>query len=269
MMCLNPMVIQVTGRGDMIVPCGQCRWCRVLRSSNWAMRMMHEVESWDSSVFITLTYNNDFLPGDRNLSKREFQLFIKRLRKEVVTKIKYYGCGEYGEKYGRPHYHAIVFGVSCNDVRIIEKAWPFGFVKVGNVTSKSCKYVSKYINKAPLGKSRIKEIEDGRVPPFQLSSKGLGLSWLMENVDRVGAQGIRYHGKQKSLPRYYIKKLKERGVLQDRIVEESRLESLQASNKLHQDLRAKGISFYDYLEARIEDVKSKDSLYSRIDSDNQ
>ena len=63
---------------------------------------------------MTLTYRNEFLPNDNQLSVRDVQLFIKRVRKllgteigyEYVRPIKVIYSGEYGKKNTkRPHYH--------------------------------------------------------------------------------------------------------------------------------------------------------------------
>ena len=51
------------------------------------------------------------------LKKSDFQKFIKRLRKDYD--IKYFACGEYGDKTLRPHFHAILFGVNFSDDKII------------------------------------------------------------------------------------------------------------------------------------------------------
>jgi hypothetical protein len=63
----------------------------------------------DRSAFLTLTYADKMLPADRSISVKHWQLFAKRLRKEVGP-FRFYHVGEYGEKKGRPHYHAMIFG---------------------------------------------------------------------------------------------------------------------------------------------------------------
>lgn len=73
---------------------------------------MLETSMHKQNMFITLTYDNNHIPADGSIDKRELQLFFKRLRKKInPIKIKYLACGEYGEKFGRPHYHACVCGV--------------------------------------------------------------------------------------------------------------------------------------------------------------
>ena len=80
------------------IPCGQCIGCRLDRSRDWATRCVHEASLHENNSFITLTYNNENLPEDRSLHKKDFQDFMKRLRKKFHNKkIRYYHCGEYGE----------------------------------------------------------------------------------------------------------------------------------------------------------------------------
>ena len=68
------------------VPCGQCAGRRLDQSKQWALRCVHEAQVHDENCFITLTYNNENLPKDGSLNKRDFQLFMKRLIKEMEVK---------------------------------------------------------------------------------------------------------------------------------------------------------------------------------------
>lgn len=125
---------------------------------------MHE-----ESCFITLTMNDEYLSSRENpysLDKSEFQKFMKRLRKRYGKQIRYFHCGEYGEKNGRPHYHAIIFGMDFEDKELFQirdeirlytsetlaKLWPYGFVTIGEVTIESCAYVARYVTKKINGK---------------------------------------------------------------------------------------------------------------------
>ena len=123
------------------LPCGQCIGCRLERSRQWAMRCMHEAQMYDRNCFVTLTYDDEHLPPNGSLNKRDFQLFMKRLRKRYGSGIRYYQCGEYGELLGRPHHHAILFNFDFDDkvlwsvrdgVRLyrsasLEQLWPHGY----------------------------------------------------------------------------------------------------------------------------------------------
>lgn len=276
MMCLNPMVLHRKGYDDIKVPCGRCRWCRQIRSNHWAMRMMHESEYWKEKVFITLTYNNINLPIDGQLRPEHLRDFIKRIRKMLgCRKIKYFACGEYGKKYGRPHYHLVVFGLGLEKV-LIEKEWSMGFVKVGLVNYKTCRYVSKYITKTALGKSRKEDIKNGKVPEFQRCSHGIGLSWVMERNERIARKGISYKGKQVSLPRYYVHKLREKGIVPVSIIDDVSADEMQRiSERFRQnDLigntrETDNTRYLELLNQRIEESKSEIALYGALDKDNQ
>ena len=110
-------------RGQSLdLPCGQCIGCRLERSRQWAVRCMHEASLYPENSFLTLTYDDAHLPVGRTLVKSDFQDFMKRLRKSIVPKrVRYYHCGEYGEKFQRPHYHALLFGYSSPDRIIFSK----------------------------------------------------------------------------------------------------------------------------------------------------
>lgn len=176
------------------LPCGQCIGCRKERSRQWAVRCMHEAQLHEENCFITLTFNDENLPKDMSLRKMDFQLFMKRLRKVTHPGIRYYACGEYGEKNNRPHYHALLFGYDFPDKKFfserngnrvftsdtLSKVWPFGFAVVGGVAWDSASYVAGYVMKKITGKM-AEEHYNGRVPEFALMSRG---------CKRLGTGGI-------------------------------------------------------------------------------
>ena len=180
--------------------------CRINRGQEWGIRLMHELSYHESSIFLTLTYNDDHVPKDWGLRPSHLQLFFKRLRAEGLA-FKYYACGEYGEEFRRPHYHAIVFGLGKKDEDLIGECWGLGFVSVGYVSQQSINYVTSYVNKKLYGKL-AKDHYGKLIAPFARMSKGLGLSWLKENEDQVLLhQGVRQRGKTVRAPRYYFKHL--------------------------------------------------------------
>lgn len=77
------------------VNCGTCSECRISKSKDWSARCYLESLNWPKNCFITLTYNNENLPKNRSLVKRDLQLFWKNLRKRGY-KVRYMACGEYG-----------------------------------------------------------------------------------------------------------------------------------------------------------------------------
>lgn len=166
---------------------------------------MHESAYHKASTFVTLTYSDDNLPKDGLLVKKHFQDWLKRLRKAIAPrKIKYFACGEYGDTFNRPHYHAIIFGLSQTDLDIVRKTWPLGFVKLGTVTKASARYVSKYLYK----QQSVDSDSFKKAPPFKLQSAGLGLQYALDNQDKIKKDLYVRSGKSKvAVPRYYRKKL--------------------------------------------------------------
>lgn len=158
------------------VPCGRCTGCRLEYSRQWAVRCMHEAQCHKHNAFITLTYAPEHLPANYSVSKDEVQRFLKRLRKRIGQNIKFFACGEYGEKTQRPHYHAIIFGYDFPDKTLhaknngnllyrsatLEKAWPFGHSLIGDVTFQSAAYVARYVMKKRKGKPDAVDPKTGK-----------------------------------------------------------------------------------------------------------
>ena len=235
MVCIKPITLS----SGITVPCGHCMSCRVNYTSAWKLRLLYELSNWDKALFLTLTYDDLHLPGDLSIHKKELSAFFKRLRSELdydgKGKIKFYACGEYGEKGGlvrngthagkfvkRPHYHAIVFGMSPyseEDKEYIINAWQHRCedwqfdrsrgVKcaIQPVCSEDIGYVTGYVQKKLSGDMGKQEYGD-KEPPFSLMSKGLGLEFALQNADRLRKNGFTYmNGHKICLPRYYRDKL--------------------------------------------------------------
>lgn len=176
------------------LPCGQCIGCRLERSRQWAVRCMHEAQMHEENSFITLTYNDENLPRNNSLVKSDFQDFMKRLRKSIYPKkVRYYHCGEYGDLFKRPHYHALLFGHDFADKKIhaeknsirtytsesLSSLWKAGYSVIGSVTFESAAYVARYVMKKVTGKT-AKEYYGNRIPEYTTMSRrpGIGKSWF-------------------------------------------------------------------------------------------
>lgn len=207
MQCLRPFKT----KEGFTVPCGKCIECRISYSREWSIRLMHELIYSESGSFVTLTYDDGHLPKGGTLVKRDPQLFIKRIRKNLPDrKIKYFLSGEYGDKNGRPHYHAIMFNVAKDDEDIIKKCWKAGIVDVGYVTYDSCRYTADYVLKKYNGK-KAKEVFGNKLVPFRMGSQGIGKRWLEANEEQVLQKlYITMRGVKHALPRYYVKLLGEK-----------------------------------------------------------
>lgn len=177
---------------------------------------------WTDAAFVTLTYADEFLPP--TLKPEDLQKYFKRLRRDLPGRpIKFFACGEYGSaaKGRRPHYHAIIFGLSpVADRKVIQENWPYcdwqaleeterGRRAIGNVTFGSCHYVAGYVMKKLVGE-KAKEVYDanGVVAPFVRMSKGLGLSFALDNKELLTKSlQIGFSGYCVALPRYFRDKL--------------------------------------------------------------
>lgn len=209
MTCTHPLIVKVNGLG-MAVPCGRCIACRVSKTREWAVRLVNELEAHKCASFITLTYDPEHLPKDNGLQKRDLQLFWKRLRKEVnYDRLRYFACGEYGDKYGRPHYHAVLYGLGCDSSsnKLVSDAWGLGLTHSGNVTYQSARYVAQYCQKKLSGQMAENKYQ-GRQAPFALMSKGIGLDYALKNAESIQKNlCVKIDGKPVGLPRYYRKKI--------------------------------------------------------------
>lgn len=216
------------------VPCGQCAGCRLERSRQWAVRLMHEKQSHLFSWFLTLTYRDADLPLGGSLRMRDVQLFLKRVRKHCSgVRIRYFYCGEYGDKTDRPHYHMILFGPDFPDRRVVNRRekgdlyesdqltalWGHGNVWIGAVTPETCAYTARYIMKKMTGEKAKEhyevivgatgEIVD-RVPEFVCMSRkpGIGKEWYDQfKSDVYPSDNVVVRGKVAKPPRYYDRQL--------------------------------------------------------------
>lgn len=244
MACYHPIQAYQTADGSVVfselrrydtvrslqVPCGQCVGCRLERSRQWAMRCLHESSLYKRNSFITLTYDDKHLPENGSLRYEDFQLFMKRLRKRFKYSIRFYMCGEYGENFGRPHFHACLFNHDFDDKvfwktagkgsklyrsKALEELWPFGFSSVGDVNFESAAYVARYIMKKITGDAAathygVVDPETGeitqRVPEFNHMSlkPGIGARWLEKySTDAYPLDYVIIRGRKVKPPKYY------------------------------------------------------------------
>ena len=143
----------------LALPCGKCLSCRLAYAKEWAIRCVLEAKSWQQNYFLTLTYDNFHL-GDNKLSRRDLQLFLKRLRKSVPD-VRYFGCGEYGSTTGRKHYHLILFNCEIKDLKLIghagqgayfdsqflKETWSKGNILITEFSYSTASYIARYTTK--------------------------------------------------------------------------------------------------------------------------
>lgn len=220
------------------IPCGHCVGCRLDYSRQWANRCMLELQYHKSAYFVTLTYDEEHVPRcyhpdvevdemveEMTLCKRDFQLFMKRLRKFTGQKLRYFACGEYGSQTFRPHYHAIIYGLELDDLEVysrknsyvyynsdtLSRIWSYGHVVVGEVNWDTCAYTARYIMKKVDGEDKIMTDVFKVQPEFTLMSRkpGIAYQYLIDHPEVYDYDQINIStprgGKQFKPPRYFDK----------------------------------------------------------------
>ncbi len=219
------------------LPCGQCVGCRLERSRQWATRIMFEAQLHDANCFITLTYAPEHLPNPPSLDYSHYQRFMKRLRKALGHPVRYFACGEYGDKYFRPHFHACLFGTDFPDRVLfgrspsghdlfrsstLESAWPFGHVAIADLSFDSAAYVARYCMKKITGKQAddyYQWLDHGTGEIHQLTPEfarmslkpGIGGRWfeLYSSDVYSGHDYVVVNGRKCRPPRYFDRLLEK------------------------------------------------------------
>ena len=172
------------------------------------------------------------------------QDFIKRVRMRFKfrRKISYlcsceFGCSRTGTL--RPHYHLIIYGCSLADLGenpeklskrrskkgtllykspVLDKLWGHGFVDVGKVDLRACRYISQYCCKGLLKERQglpkyMKKVLDWKrsiTKECVHSSQGLGLDFFKAHYRTFVSSGKIVYGKfTYAIPRYFINKLEQ------------------------------------------------------------
>lgn len=208
-------------QGQLELPCGRCIGCRLERSRQWAVRCMHEAQLHEHNYFATFTYET--LPPNGSLQPQDFVLFMKRLRKTLPPGVRFFQCGEYGDKLARPHHHALLFNTPLHDLRLhssqavplyrsanLNDLWGHGHVIVGAVTFDTAAYVARYSLKKVTGPAAAAHYQ-GRHPEYLTMSRrpGIGSAWFDKFHSDVYPHDklILRGGTITRPPRYYDSKL--------------------------------------------------------------
>lgn len=236
-------IVSKEGVIGYLVPCGRCINCRRNKSFRWSRRLLMESDGYkdDAMQFLTLTYDDNNLPADGKLHYEDVQAFLKRLRKSCPAKLRFFCAGEYGDTFGRPHYHIILFGYDfftgskiagySADGKplfhhsIIDNAWQKGYAEFGDVDQASIQYVAGYVTK----KLMSDNLEYPDAPPFiRMSLKpGIGRNFLLSHADQVQRDGGFYlRGKF-----YLIDSVSLRFLIRECALPASLLPDIQLHNK--------------------------------------
>lgn len=167
--------------------------------------MLLEARSHEMSSFITLTYRDNptlhgpLAPGEKwlpvhatgTLVPDDLKNWLKRFRKAISpSKLRFYACGEYGDRGQRPHYHVVGFGYRgcafgrsryrdgytldcCHWCDLVRDTWGLGIIETQTLTPKLMAYAAGYVMK------KMTTVHDdrlgGRHPEFARMSNRPGL----------------------------------------------------------------------------------------------
>lgn len=157
-----------------------------------------------TSSFVTLTYNEEYVPKDGSLVPGDLDTFINRLRnRSGIGYTRYFSVGEYGDISGRPHFHLALFGIPPSYSGIFESCWhkdgeQIGYIHTGEITKDSAAYIAGYATKRLTNKDDPRL--NGRYPEFARQSRRppIGATGIrhIENMmyTRAGAYALAHHG---------------------------------------------------------------------------
>lgn len=223
------------GLQELKLPCGKCPECQKEYYTSWATRGSRELSNWDTSIFITLTYDEENLPDDKSLNKKHIQDFIKRVKKHFKSSrenpIRQTYCGEYGTITLRPHYHCILYNCDFVDKKrhyksdqghqvytskLLSQLWGKGLAEFGYATPASVAYLYKYILKKKTRKEKLKPFiveHDGITydveHEFIESSRNPGIGASLRGSDSIKKGYLTVNGVKKKIPKYYLEHLKK------------------------------------------------------------
>lgn len=202
------------------LPCGNCLACRRERRMDLTVLQACEASlSPDENWFLTLTYDDertfqltDWFPY--SLEPEHLSQFCESMRKYCSyhqQAFRFFACGEYGEKNGRPHYHMSIFNLCAATLglpfdvdgetsrriaiydmgkvfklsqglydengnefwqsSVVSKFWPFGNHKIYRANKNTFQYVAGYVTKKLTGLKSKERRLLGLLPEFQKQSR--------------------------------------------------------------------------------------------------
>lgn len=229
-MCPYPIYLV---KNDLYVPCGKCGACLRRSINDYSSRLQYEMRTADwGAYWLTLTYEDDptqlFIDNyssEYNPFKHQLQKYFKRLRKDGF-RFSYFALGDYGDTFGRPHYHVIYFAKSRFDEERAHELWVSGdqtfgrgFICVEPLTVGRIAYTVRYGFLAKLdwnvGSPYSYDMEPGdpRPKPFFLMSRrpAIGANYLTDAKKRFHRSNAFWYYPdgpyKKAFPRYWKNKI--------------------------------------------------------------
>lgn len=282
--CLNKMNAKSYKYQYELVACNHCYACTLNSSAEWATRIMFEAKKYECNFWLTLTYNDDNLPiaekmnfgeetftnyGDEmwitgTLVPDHITTFLKSLRKNYERKghkgIKFYLCGEYGEKTKRPHYHIVLMNCPLDISQFygshidtnfkahwksheLKRYWDKGIHDICELEWSDAAYTARYCAKKIFKTVSNRDYAaNGKEPEFVRMSRGIGKDYFLENKEKiikqdgVVAKTVKGNVTKVKMPRYYMKLIEKENPQLFEDIKKSRKHIAERSRKMEQQL---------------------------------
>lgn len=225
---------------DLLLPCGKCLGCKKRRVREWSMRSFHQEQITPGGLFLTLTYDEEHLPSV-SLVPRDWTLFVRAVKRRFPEwDIRYLACGEYGEKFSRPHFHAVLWNLDIQDLKRHGKSsrghpqfvsetlsgiWSKGLLTVQFYDPSHGGYVAGYIMDTWYP-SEVHRGANGRLsnevfdpvlgafvelerPFVRQSKRAVGRDWYETFKDDLFKGFVTYSGRQMAVPATYLRWLEK------------------------------------------------------------
>lgn len=188
---------------SLLLPCGNCLGCRLDKLALWTARCNYELYK-NRSAFLTFTYDDYHLKYKDDsallpsLFRDDLHKYIDNLRHKIKAMpvmpkgskrdFSYFGVGEYGGHFERPHYHVLFFGLDFADFKkIFYDSWKKGYIKSLPILSGGLRYVIDYFTKENVSGKLAESLYDDtfRERPFNVVSRGLGSELFYQHRDEI------------------------------------------------------------------------------------
>lgn len=203
---------------------------------------------------------------------KHLQDFWKRAR-HLWPGVRYFACGEYGERLERPHYHALVFNWCPGDLTRrtradgevmfsspeLQSVWGLGAVRIDSFSPAAAQYVCNYVRKKVV--VGAESHYSGRTPEFQVMSRrpGIGSGFISKFLSDIYPDGYvtRKGGGRRKAPRFYDLTLEKLNPRMMRKVKRKRAAAAAASPDntgsrliVREEVEKSRYKFYDQLKGR-------------------
>jgi len=272
---------------ERLVPCGKCSECLNVRSKLYALRCLMEAREHKEVCSLILTYDNDHL-GDNVLNYDHVTTFFKRLRDYVsrrygVKGLKFFTCGEYGEKRGRMHWHMMIFGWKPDKEREefdfyeslsqkkqrtkslkLQKFWEQGYVDVADFDEMHAFYIARYVQKKFVKGSDLDSTIRQSMREKKYCSPGLGNEYFFKHMKTFLREGkIEVSGYLYPIPRCF-KDLMKKLVSEDEEFQTEYYDALRKRPDIDLSLVSKFLKgLYDLARQRKVELQDLFDSYSR------